>query len=204
MVLSYWDSRVLQKWVQLWSLALRNARQTVTVFIGGSLLVWVIWWMFWGRDKAWEQIVQILIPAGAGGIIALAVIGVAKFGEAREAVRREINEERRVQSIQDSETLQIRVWLSGRLANDASWIAQAYLFGSVTHSTYQTSDVDIVILFNKMSDIEYIKKNEILRSVIESFTKTFNRPVHLQRFLARERNNFEEFLAKQSEPVKLL
>ena len=127
-----------------------------------------------------------------------------KVGEARVLVRSAINESRRMRALQSSQVNEITLWLSGHLAKTESGVGQAYLFGSVIHRDYPTSDVDVALLFNDMADKEYTRKERRLAPVSRDFEKTFQKPLHFQRFLATEVEAFREFISKQSEPVLVI
>jgi len=145
-----------------------------------------------------------LIPGLVAVVIALIIMVIEKLGEARQVVRTEINDRRRMESLHESEVNQIIFWLSGKLADERLGIQQAYLFGSVTHSHYSTGDVDVAVLFRKMKDAGFVKKVRILPSIAQEFNKTFNKPLHFQRFVAEETISFSDFIARQSEPLLIL
>ena len=91
-------------------------------------------------------------------------------------------------------------WLGNKLADEKLGISQAYLFGSVTHDSYPTNDVDVLVMFKKMN---FCKAKE-LRSIEKDFKHTFSKPIQFQKFLESESAGFQDFLSKQSNPLRLL
>ena len=194
---------LLTLWLRLMSDALWSKRAIAT-FVTSYALAWVIWWRIWGPTTASEQAIENLIPGLTGVLVLVLFIAIMKFGEARTVARIESNESRRINALQDSKSNQILFWLSGRLANSEIGVLRAYLFGSVTHNDYATVDVDVCVLFNQMSDVAYNRKMRQIQPITREFKRTFNNPLHLQKFLAEEEDEFEDFLGKQSNPILII
>lgn len=199
----YFDKRVWFRWWKLLPEVLPSWPSTVA-FLVTVTLVGIVWWSIGGQNKAVEQAMENIIPAMVGGVVFLLIIAVVKLGEARQAIRSEAIERRRMKNLQQSRTKIIADWLGNRLADGDLGIIRAYLFGSVTHDDYETNDVDLLLLYNDMSDASYTRKACRLQKRLSSeFEQTFNKGLHFQRFLKREEKGFHDFLAQQSEPILL-
>ena len=179
-------------------------KSTIAIFLLGFVLAEGVWLKLYGFEKAKEQSIENLIPALSGAVVAVVATGVIQFVKVSQLINREGNELRLMTANQADEAKMVSFWLNWHLASANMGVSKAYLFGSVTHNFYGTSDVDAVLLFKQMSAKEYVKKQSKLKSVAQGFTKTFGKPLHFQRFLAEESGEFERFVSMQSEPICFL
>jgi predicted nucleotidyltransferase len=180
------------------------SKRAAIIFVLSFVLAEIIWWRFYGFEKAREQAIENIIPVFAGAIITVVVMAIIKFFEVRALIRSEGNELCFMMKQQDDQAKTISVWLSRHLANANIGISEAYLFGSVTHNDYESHDVDVVLMFKDMKDKEYIKKERKLTAIAEQFNETFGKQIHFQRFLASESGEFQRFISMQSASISIL
>jgi len=89
-------------------------------------------------------------------------------------------------------------WLSHRFSDFK--IEKAFLFGSIMHDDYATSDVDVVVVYRSMSDKQLTKIGRTLKTkVANDFKVTFGHPLHLTLIAAQEAQILEGFLHKAGE-----
>lgn len=194
--------RIGRRWFPMYRSALLSRLGALAT--GATVVVaFVIWALIAGLPKAWEQAVETLIPLLAGGGVTVIVIALVQWGKARRAIQAEDNEARYMGSVQDDLVKTLTNWLRHRIASPELGIAEAYLFGSVTHADYPTTDVDMVVLYTEMPINAYKNKASALGPLGSTFGKTFSLPLHLQKFLSSERSAFEDFVGKQEEPIRL-
>jgi predicted nucleotidyltransferase len=90
-----------------------------------------------------------------------------------------------------------RNWLRTKLSDSKLAVQQAWLFGSITHDHYDTSDVDIIILFKPMGERQIAAAvRKITDQLASQFRLKFNRDLHVKFFCAHEENNRMNFLAR--------
>jgi hypothetical protein len=178
--------------------------QALIIFIVGLVLAEFIWWKFFGFEKALEQAIENVIPALACAVVTVFVIAIMQYFKVRQLINIEKHELLNINSQKENQSKIISSWLEHNLNNANIGIAEAYLFGSITHNYYMTNDVDLVLLFKKMSDKKYIKNQSKLKLVESDFYRTFNLKLHIQRYLADEINKFAEFISMQSEPILVI
>jgi predicted nucleotidyltransferase len=88
-------------------------------------------------------------------------------------------------------------WLAKSLAEPALYINQAFLFGSIVHDTYKTSDVDLIIEFKSVGDRQLAARvKKIKGRIAHEFELTFPHKLHVTFFCSNERAQCEQFLAK--------
>jgi predicted nucleotidyltransferase len=95
-------------------------------------------------------------------------------------------------------------WLSHRFADFG--IEKAFLFGSVMHDHYATSDVDVVVVYREMTERQLAKTGRDLKTKVASeFERTFGHALHLTLIAAQEAVLLEKFLrdAGRHQPVKM-
>lgn len=88
-------------------------------------------------------------------------------------------------------------WISNWLSDRKLCIQRAVLFGSVVYDHYATSDVDVIIVAEAMTNRKAARigrkiKNEMRRD----FNVRFGHPLHVQLFDATEKDRFEQFLSR--------
>lgn len=141
------------------------------------------------------------------GVIALALYVLATvvresmrmFLQARREARRQpIDPE---QMKERTLLVDIQNWLAGELSARKLHISNAFLFGSVVHDHYSTSDVDLVIVLE--SGTNKSRAGARLRNDLAvRFKGTFNYPLHLEFKTVDELDGFLERAGK-SEPIIL-
>jgi predicted nucleotidyltransferase len=95
-------------------------------------------------------------------------------------------------------------WLSDRFADFG--IEKAFLFGSVMHDHYATSDVDVVVVYREMTERQLAKTGRNLKTKVASeFERTFRHPLHFTLIAAQEAVLLQKFLrdAGRHQPVKI-
>ena len=99
-----------------------------------------------------------------------------------------------------------RKWLEHQLSNKKLRAAEAFLFGSVVHTHYATSDVDVVVYLGTSKDREIAKAGRLIKdNVARDFQRTFGHRLHVQLFSPQEKESKERFLsdAGKVEEIKL-
>lgn len=193
----------LARWLRITFKSIWSKR-AVIIFVLSFGIVEIIWWKLYGFERAWERAIENLIPVFVGAITTVVVMAIIKFFEVRTLIRSEDNELGFIKEQEADEAKSISFWLRSHLSNANLGIAEAYLFGSVTHNDYESNDVDVVLMFQDMKDKEYIAKERKLRPIAEQFNNTFGKEIHFQRFLASESDKFQVFISRQSKPISIL
>ena len=87
-------------------------------------------------------------------------------------------------------------WLKSTLYAPDYCISQAFLFGSIVHEHYPTSDVDLIVEFKALT---YSKLKSISRKlkteVAKKFETTFGHKLHITFFCSNEPNQRDTFLS---------
>ncbi len=95
-------------------------------------------------------------------------------------------------------------WLAKSLAEPALYINQAFLFGSIVHDTYKTSDVDLIIEFKSVGDRQLAARvKKIKGRIAHEFELTFPHKLHVTFFVLMNARNANSFWQKL-ENLKLL
>jgi len=88
-------------------------------------------------------------------------------------------------------------WLESVLSDPAYCVNQAFLFGSIIHAHYPTSDVDLVIEFTALRDNKLASiVRKIKGKVARDFETTFQHKLHVTFFCSNEPRQRERFLKK--------
>jgi predicted nucleotidyltransferase len=88
-------------------------------------------------------------------------------------------------------------WISTWLSDTGLCVRRAFLFGSVVHDHYPTSDVDVIVLSGPMSEMKAMRVGRKIRTEMRrQFKLRFGHPLHVQLFHATETVRFEEFLSR--------
>ena len=180
------------------------SKTSVITFVFSFILAEIIWWVFFDLRVTWGQALEYLIPIFVGALITIFITIIVQYSRVRSIIRKEHNQFQLMMAEQQDEAHIITNWLKLRLTKTKLGISEAYLFGSITHSSYETDDVDVVLLFKEMTQKEYMKKAEKQLIIERVFARTFGKKLHYQRFLVEESNEFHEFVSMQSEPISIL
>ena len=88
-------------------------------------------------------------------------------------------------------------WLASLLSEHKFYVNQAFLFGSIIHDDYQTSDVDLIVEFTSLSDrgLASVVRN-IKGKVARDFERTFGHKLHVTFFCSYEIMALDEFLRR--------
>jgi len=143
------------------------------------------WWVGW-----------FLIPLTIIGILVWAAL------DARNARRANFKP---IGTLADDQLLDLVVrWLTRRLSDRKLYVASGTLFGSITHNHFPTSDVDVIIFFEKLTKRKQASISRKLRlEVAKEFMQTFGHPLHLQFYSSHEEKPMNRFIDKQSNPIAL-
>jgi predicted nucleotidyltransferase len=88
-------------------------------------------------------------------------------------------------------------WLSGWLSSEDLRVQRAVLFGSVVHEHYPTSDVDVIVLSKPITGRTAKSVGRRIKSEMRrEFKLRFGHPLHVQLFLAGEKERFDAFLSR--------
>lgn len=95
-------------------------------------------------------------------------------------------------------------WLAGRLEDRKLRVGSAYLFGSVLHDHYPTSDVDLAIQFEPLNERNLGRAaKRFKRQLSQDFGGTFGHPLHVTFFTADEQERRDAFLLKAGKHERL-
>lgn len=139
------------------------------------------WWIPWG-----------LVP------ISIAVMLGWAIADARKTVRDRMIP---VQHLEDRDLHdQAKSWLKHRLSEKTLKVKQAFLFGSVIHDHYPTSDVDLGVIVEPTTDRQLARiGRELKKKLAQDFKYTFGHSLHISFFVADEQSRLMDFLAKAGE-----
>lgn len=97
-----------------------------------------------------------------------------------------------------------REWLESRLGARNLYVGEAYLYGSVVHDHYPTSDVDVLIAFKAASMKRLRSAGLILREELRrEFRQDFQRALHIKVFCAHERDRQAAYMTEAGLCVEL-
>ena len=204
-----------KSWLWAWFWALRKPRRLILTFLvllAGWLLNRLQDWVnglavqtLQARVAAHSQLTIGILKFIAAhfiwvpwAFVPITVVAILVWGvfDASQAVRERIPA---LQTLID-EDLHKRVvsWLVQYLSNKKLAIQAAFLFGSIVYTHYDTSDVDVLILFKPMRDKSLSKLvREIKYNGAQRFEQTFRHRLHVQTYAASEASRCDMFLAKQ-------
>jgi predicted nucleotidyltransferase len=98
---------------------------------------------------------------------------------------------------ENERTYAIEKWLANSFSDKRLSIKRAYLFGSIVHDHYQTSDVDLVAEFLALKDSRIRRNVRDVKDVIaKDFFNTFGHPLHVTFFCSDEDEQRRAFLLK--------
>lgn len=83
----------------------------------------------------------------------------------------------------------VRPWLERRLA-DVRGVTRAYVFGSFTKQEVIPNDVDLVVVFDCLANVDN------LLDVCKEFRGKFGIPLHIQKFYEQQVDLIAAFLQK--------
>lgn len=90
---------------------------------------------------------------------------------------------------------QMARWLENKLSDNLLQIDNIRLFGSVVHDHYNTSDVDVIVMFKIIPDTKIGDLVRVLKEKVASeFSETFSHNLHMTFFCAHEQNAMDDFL----------
>ena len=90
-----------------------------------------------------------------------------------------------------------RTWLGSQMAEGKLRVDTAFLFGSILHEHYATSDVDVIVRFREMSERKIASAaRKIKGSIAQDFERTFGHRLHAQFFCAHEDERFKAFIGR--------
>ena len=89
-------------------------------------------------------------------------------------------------------------WLASFAEERTLYINKAFLFGSIVHDHYPTSDVDLIIEFklSLMTDWRLGTILEIKGKIANDFERTFGHKLHITFFCSNEGAQRDRFLKK--------
>ena len=85
-------------------------------------------------------------------------------------------------------------WLIKRLSNKKMKVERAILFGSIVHDHFPTSDVDVIVVIEQMSNRQSGIAGRKVKELRAEFKARFNHALHLQFYLASEKDRLNKFL----------
>jgi predicted nucleotidyltransferase len=88
-------------------------------------------------------------------------------------------------------------WLRHICTQPAHCVSQAFLFGSVVHDHFPTSDVDLIIQFKPINNRRLKNLVRTIKGRIsEDFERTFRHKLHVTFFCSDEAAQLDQFLVK--------
>jgi hypothetical protein len=134
------------------------------------------------------------------GLVPLTIIAILAWtaADARKAAR---NRMIPVEHLEDRDLHdQAKAWLKYRLSDKALGIKEAFLFGSVIHDHYPTSDVDLGVVLQRVPDKRLARIGRDLKGKLATdFKHTFGHSLHISFFVVDEGTRLADFLAKAGE-----
>jgi predicted nucleotidyltransferase len=159
--------------------------------IAGSAITFL-----WSAIRDWDPLIVWLSTIGVGA--GLSIIYSIFKSWAKSPGKGERADEIRAQFVASGEKERREIvtrWLIATLSDSTLRIDLAFLFGSVVHDHYPTSDVDLLVEFEPTTDR---KIGSIVRRVKESvahdFQRTFGHKLHVTFFASDEADSREAFL----------
>lgn len=98
---------------------------------------------------------------------------------------------------------QSKAWLEKRLSEKRMKAESAFLFGSVIHDHFPTTDVDVLVVLQKASDGASARAGQRIKDLRKGFLKRFGHTLDVQLFLSREEGGVKTFLCKLNKYEKL-
>ena len=88
-------------------------------------------------------------------------------------------------------------WLKSVISKREYCVHQAFLFGSIVHEHYPTSDVDLIVQFTTLRDSKLSSIVQKLKGgIARDFKATFQHELHVTFFCSNETNQQDRFLRK--------
>jgi len=126
--------------------------------------------------------------------LALFMFGVIMY----EVRKRPLPKSPTIEQLEDKELHeQASQWISTWLSDKNPYIQRAVLFGSVVYDQYATSDVDVIVFAQPMTDRKSARIGRKIKDEMRrDFNLRFGHPLHVQLFDANEKDRFEQFLSR--------
>lgn len=95
-------------------------------------------------------------------------------------------------------------WLKNRLSKRSLGVEQSFLFGSIVHEHYSTSDVDLCVVLKAAKEKRLKQIGQKLKSEVAlDFKRTFGHSLHVSFLIINEQNRLANFLAKAGKHERL-
>ena len=135
----------------------------------------------------WWAIPWCLVPLSISGVIVFAAIDSHSNTIHHTVVPREKLDDRDLHD-------RAKSWLESRLSAN-QLVDEAFLFGSIVHDHYATSDVDVIVVFKSAREKQIGNAGrELKERVAREFKQNFDHPLHFQLFSADESSRKRKFL----------
>lgn len=110
-----------------------------------------------------------------------------------------------IEQIKDQDLyMQAKAWLETRLSQKHLYVAEAFLYGSIVHDHYPTSDVDVLIVYKSASDKRLKRAGQELQEMVKrEFRHRFGHALHSKFLCAAESELQRDYLATAGDHIKL-
>ena len=155
---------------------------------------------FAAKGLAWLLSTPAWVPGGCAIFLSL-VVAVAVTID----IRRGRNVAAKPEKRWDQRELHDRAaaWLRSHMSSPNLKVRAAFLFGSIMHEHYETSDVDVIVRFGEMSERQLKKAaTKIKADIARDFERTFGHRLHATFFCSHENSRMDEFMARAGKTEK--